>query len=165
MKTERSFSSCLTGWRKYSGRYGRTVHPKLMRTEVSPQTSRAFSSQPTSHLYSPGLSPQGHVVCSGPGHMAACIPFFLLFLPRQSVSDFIGLHWLHGPDPSVGPHCKAEPTHHEDPKVRVVPNHPSNGDQQVSKNGGLCPFSASPCHSLALCSREWCENQGTPGGR
>lgn len=47
---------------------------------VSPQNSRALTSQPTSHLCSPGHSPPGHAVCSGPGRTAARVPFLLLFL-------------------------------------------------------------------------------------
>lgn len=66
---------------------------------------------------------------------------------RKSISNTAGLYWLHGPDPHVGPHCQAEPTHHEDPEVRVVPNHLSDGHQQVSVSEGchhLLPSRATP---------------------
>lgn len=144
-------------WYKFFERYVRLAHSKLLGTEVSPQTSSAFSSLPTPHFCNPGHGPAGraHV----PWHASPPSPH------RQSISDAAAVYWLHGPDPRLGPHCQAEPTHHEDPEVWVVPNHPSDGHQQVSMSEGC--HQLLPSHTTrGFCGQgEWPESCRTSGVR
>lgn len=68
------------------------------------------------------------LLCASLGHTS----YVRLLSLRHMVSDATGLCWLHGSHPSVDLHRQAEPTHHEDPEVWVVPHHPGYGHQQVS---------------------------------